>query len=38
MLARVYLYQHDWAAAEAEATAVIDDEKYLLLDNLAEVF
>lgn len=32
LLARVYLYKEDWAAAEAAATDVIDNGTYTLLD------
>lgn len=38
MLARAYLYQQKWDLAESEATKVIDDPKYKLLDNLNDVF
>lgn len=38
MLARAYLYQQKWDLAEAEATKVIDDPKYKLLDDLNSVF
>jgi len=38
MLARVYLYQKNWAAAEAEATAVIGSGTYSLEPNPNNVF
>lgn len=38
LLARAYLYQEKWDLAEAEATKVINDPKYKLLDNLNDVF
>ena len=38
LLARVYLYQQDWAAAEKEATEIINTGAYSLLTNLADVF
>ena len=39
LLARVYLYKEDWANAEAEATAVINNTaQYNLEPNLANVF
>ena len=38
LLARVWLYQQQWAAAEAAATAVINDGRYQLEPNLDQVF
>jgi starch-binding outer membrane protein, SusD/RagB family len=38
LLARVYLYEEKWDSAEAEASSVIADSKYKLLDNLNDVF
>ncbi|HET6994909.1 MAG TPA: RagB/SusD family nutrient uptake outer membrane protein [Chitinophagaceae bacterium] len=38
LLARIYLYQKNWAAAESEANAVISSGIYTPLDNLASVF
>jgi hypothetical protein len=38
MLARVYLYQKNWAAAEAEATTVINSGTYSLNPTLSSVF
>ncbi len=38
LLARVYLYQQQWAQAEAEATAVITSGTYSLVTNLNNVF
>ncbi|MEO9020775.1 MAG: RagB/SusD family nutrient uptake outer membrane protein [Ginsengibacter sp.] len=38
LLARTYLYLGKWDLAEAEATKVINDPKYKLLDNLNDVF
>lgn len=38
LLARTYLYLKKWDLAEAEATKVINDSRYRLLDNLNEVF
>ncbi len=38
MLARTYLYQQKWDLAEAEATKVIDDPQYKILDDLNDVF
>ena len=38
MLARVYFYQQNWAAAEAEATTVISSGVYNLETNLNNVF
>lgn len=38
LLARTYLYLEKWDQAEAEATKVINDPKYKLLDNLNDVF
>ncbi|MBS1603187.1 MAG: RagB/SusD family nutrient uptake outer membrane protein [Bacteroidetes bacterium] len=38
LLARVYLYQKNWAAAETEATAVIGSGTYSLEANLNNVF
>lgn len=38
LLARVYLYQENWEAAEREASKVIDDNRYSLEANLDNVF
>jgi hypothetical protein len=38
LLAKVYLYQGNWAAAEAEATAVIGSGLYSLVTDLNKVF
>ncbi|WP_257668943.1 RagB/SusD family nutrient uptake outer membrane protein [Parapedobacter tibetensis] len=38
MLARAYLYQEQWVEAEAEATKVIQDSRYIILDSLHHVF
>ena len=38
LLARTYLYLKKWDLAEAEATKVIEDAHYRLLDNLNNVF
>ncbi len=38
LLARVYLYQQNWAAAEAEASAVIGNNQFSLKSNLNDVF
>jgi hypothetical protein len=38
MLARVYLYTGQWAAAETQASQVISDGKYALLKDLNSVF
>jgi hypothetical protein len=38
LLARTYLYMGKYAEAETEATKVIDDPKYHLLENLNDVF
>lgn len=38
LLARVYLYNQQWALAEATATKVIADSKYSLLQDLNKVF
>lgn len=38
LLARVYLYNQQWALAEAAATKVISDSKYSLLKDLNKVF
>ncbi|BAV07366.1 RagB/SusD domain-containing protein [Filimonas lacunae] len=38
MLARVYLYLHQWQAAETEASEVISNNNYALLSNLNQVF
>jgi hypothetical protein len=38
MLAKVYLYLNDWAAAEAQATKVISNSNFSLEPNLADVF
>lgn len=38
LLARVYLYMGNWAAAEAEANAVIESKKYSLVTDLNKVF
>jgi starch-binding outer membrane protein, SusD/RagB family len=38
LLARVYLYKKDWAAAEREATLVIASNAYALIANLNNVF
>lgn len=38
MLARVYLYRHEWALAESEANAVITNGNYSLLKDLNAVF
>lgn len=38
LLARVYLYTGQWAAAEAEASTVINNAKYKLLPDLSKVF
>jgi hypothetical protein len=38
LLARYYLYNHDWAQAETYATAVIDDTKYKLFDSFENIF
>jgi len=37
-LARVYFYQQNWAAAESEATAVINSGSYSLVTDLTKVF
>jgi hypothetical protein len=38
LLARIYLYQQDWANAEAQALAVINSNAYTLEPNLDNVF
>ena len=38
LLARVYLYNGQWAAAEMEATTVINNTRYKLLTDLTKVF
>lgn len=38
LLARVYLYNHQWQQAESEATSVISSGLYSLLSNLNNVF
>ena len=38
LLARVYLYQKNWAAADAEATAVISSGAYQLVQTINQVF
>lgn len=38
LLARVYLYNKEWAKAETKATKVIDAGPYMLLPNLNDVF
>jgi len=38
LLARLYLYKGDWASAEEQASKVIINPAYILLDNLNEVF
>lgn len=38
LLARTYLYLHQWAAAEEEASAVIGSKKYTLVTDLNNVF
>jgi hypothetical protein len=38
LLARVYLYQQQWANAEALATSVINNSNYSLVNNLNNVF
>ncbi len=38
LLARIYLYQNDWANAEAQATMVINSGSYNLVSNLNNVF
>jgi hypothetical protein len=38
MLARVYLYRHEWALAESEANGVITNGNYALLKDLNKVF
>lgn len=38
LLARVYLYQQNWAAAESESTSVINSGLYTLSTNLSDVF
>ena len=38
LLARVYLYQRDWAKAEAAATAVINSGQYQLVAGVTNVF
>lgn len=38
LLARVYLYRHDYALAETEATSVLQDGHYSLLKDLNAVF
>ncbi len=38
LLARVFLYRHEWALAESEATSVIGNGNYELLKNLNSVF
>ena len=38
LLARTYLYQKNWAAAEAQATAVIENTSLFGLEELARVF
>ncbi len=38
LLSRVYLYRHEYALAEAEASAVIGNGNYALLQNLNNVF
>lgn len=38
LLARVYLYKGDWENAEAEATIVINNSEYEILDDLNQVF
>ncbi len=37
-LAKVYLYMEDWSNAEAEATALINDDSYELEEDLNDVF
>jgi starch-binding outer membrane protein, SusD/RagB family len=38
LLARVYLYQNDWANAEAMSTSVINSGKYTIYSDLSQVF
>lgn len=38
LLARVYLYTQNWTDAEAQATVLIDDDDFVLEDDLNEVF
>jgi hypothetical protein len=38
LLARIYLYQKDWADAEAQASAVINSNQYVLEPDLNNVF
>lgn len=38
LLARAYLYNRDWENAEAQATEIISDPQYELLDELSAVF
>lgn len=38
LMARVYLYRHEWALAETEANSVITNGNYELLKNLNNVF
>jgi starch-binding outer membrane protein, SusD/RagB family len=38
LLARVYLFQRNWAGADSAATAVINSGQFSLLDSLNEVF
>jgi starch-binding outer membrane protein, SusD/RagB family len=38
MLARTYLYQNNWSAAENEATEIINSGQFTLLSNLGEIF
>lgn len=38
LLARVYLYRKDWANAEIQTTAVIDDSRYSLESDLNNIF
>lgn len=38
LLAKVYLYRHDWQRAEATATEIINNSIYILEPNLTKVF
>lgn len=38
LLGRVYLYRHQWAKAEQAATEIINNEQFMLLDDLSAVF
>lgn len=38
LLARVHLFQENWAESEQEATSIINDPEYSLISNLDEVF